>query len=253
MHLEMIGEGKTTKVYRDGNVAIKLYVNALPDEACNEAKRQDFAVKAGLPVPEVYGVKELDCGVALEMQYIDGQDIVRPKMDKDARRAAFKRLVGLQHEVHKINAESQPSLYQRLVRKIEESDALEKRLIPLLLDRLAVLDRGKTCLCHSDFHTSNVLDDGSKLWIIDWVDAAYGDPLADVCRTYLIFKQYITRMAAVYLNMYCKVAGVKPEAVLAWLPIVAAARLKENLNKKETAFIMDVIHSGMADPLASKS
>lgn len=39
LNLEVIGEGKTTKVYRDGNKAIKLYVNPTFDEVQNEAKK----------------------------------------------------------------------------------------------------------------------------------------------------------------------------------------------------------------------
>jgi hypothetical protein len=33
LDLEVIGQGATTKIYRDGNTAIKLYVNAPSDEA----------------------------------------------------------------------------------------------------------------------------------------------------------------------------------------------------------------------------
>ncbi len=33
LDLEIVGEGATTKIYRDGNMAIMLYVNAPPDEA----------------------------------------------------------------------------------------------------------------------------------------------------------------------------------------------------------------------------
>ena len=57
--LEIIGQGATTKIYRDGNKAIKLYVDAPHDEADNEADRQQFAYSAGLPVPAVYGVRRL--------------------------------------------------------------------------------------------------------------------------------------------------------------------------------------------------
>ena len=110
MNLQLIGQGKTTKVYHDGDKAIKLYVNAPPDEAYNEAKRQTFAVESGLPVPKVFGVRNLDNGVALEMEYIAGMELVRPKMDKDERRNAFKRFVHLQNEVHRIDASGEPLL-----------------------------------------------------------------------------------------------------------------------------------------------
>jgi hypothetical protein len=45
LDLEIVGEGATTKIYRDGDTAIKLYVDAPPDEAYNEAERQQCDFK----------------------------------------------------------------------------------------------------------------------------------------------------------------------------------------------------------------
>lgn len=90
LDLEIIGEGATTKIYRDGKTAVKLYVDAPDDEADNEAARQRFAYDAGLPVPAVLGVRRLsDDAVALDMEYIDGKPILQPRMDKDERRNAI--------------------------------------------------------------------------------------------------------------------------------------------------------------------
>lgn len=38
----------------------------------------------------------------------------------------------------------------------------------------------KTVPCHLDLHRGNVLDDGARLWLIDWEYAAIGDPLFDL-------------------------------------------------------------------------
>jgi len=245
MNLECIGEGATTKVYRDGNVAVKLYVNAPPDEAYNEADRQRFAHAAGLPVPEVYSVRELENGTALDMQYIAGKVLVQPKMDKDERRLAFERLVTLQHMVHQVDASGQPCQADRLAWKMERAPGMDMETKNRLLQRLSVLDKGKRQLCHGDFHTSNLLDDGKQIWILDWVDAACGDPFADVCRSYLIFKQYIPRMAGIYLKAYCKLVNAAPEDVLAWLPIAAAARLREKLDAKGDALVRAMVYEGL--------
>jgi thiamine kinase len=40
------------------------------------------------------------------------------------------------------------------------------------------------CLCHNDVHHLNLIDDGTRLWLLDWEYAAIGDPyfdLASVC------------------------------------------------------------------------
>jgi len=40
------------------------------------------------------------------------------------------------------------------------------------------------CLCHNDIHHLNIIDDGKRLWLLDWEYAGVGDPyfdLASVC------------------------------------------------------------------------
>ena len=113
----MVGRGATTTIYRDGNTAVKLYVNAPPREAENEAERQRFAFDAGLPVPEVYGVRQLDGGaVALDMAYINGQPLLYPRMDKDVRINAIHTMAKLQCMVQKVPAQGQPKQTDRLAR-----------------------------------------------------------------------------------------------------------------------------------------
>jgi thiamine kinase-like enzyme len=42
-------------------------------------------------------------------------------------------------------------------------------------------DRGfETTLCHHDLHHLNVLDDGERLWLVDWEYGGRGDPLMDL-------------------------------------------------------------------------
>jgi len=120
LDLEVIGQGATTKIYRDGNTAIKLYVNAPSDEADNEAERQRFAYDAGLPVPAVYGTRRLDGNtVALDMAYIDGKPLMQPKMDKDERREAIYTLVMFLCQVHKAHAGSFPKQKDRFAWNIK--------------------------------------------------------------------------------------------------------------------------------------
>lgn len=239
---EIIGEGATTKVYRNGDVAIKLYVNAPSDEAVNEAERQRFAINAGLPVPVVYGVRKLDdTTVALDMQYIDGKPLLHPGMNRDERNNAIFTLVKLQCEVHKVKPNGLPKQTDCLKWKINAVQSLGELCKEQLLSLLTRLDNGSDHLCHGDFHPLNILYDGSKYWIIDWVDATAGNSLADACRTYLIFKQHMSRSAGVYLKAFCKEANASQDNVLAWLPIVAAARLNENMDDKSRAWLLDVV------------
>jgi len=40
--------------------------------------------------------------------------------------------------------------------------------------------RRSTALCHNDLHHLNILDDGARLWLVDWEYGGRGDPLFDV-------------------------------------------------------------------------
>ena len=244
LNLKIVGKGATATIYRDGEKAIKLYVNAPPQEAENEAKWQSFAANAGLPVPPVLGVRRLDDSMtALDMKYIVGNPMLHDKMDKDERRNAIGVLVELQCAVHAINANGLPKLADKLAWKITHSDFIGQPTKDNLLALLNRLDDGSHHLCHGDFHPLNILYDGNQHWIIDWVDATSGTPLADACRTYLIFKQFMTRSAGIYLSLFCKKAGVKQEDVLAWMPVVAAARLNENMDDKARGKLLDSIEA----------
>jgi len=240
--LEIIGEGATTKIYRDGDTAIKLYVNAPSDEADNEAKLQQFAHNAGLPVPVVYGVRKFENNiVALDMAYINGKPILQPKMDKEERRSAINTLVKLQCEIHKVHAKGLPQQTDHLWQKIKRTQRLEESLKENLLSLLARIGDNYEYLCHGDFHPLNVLYDGNKHWIIDWVDAVAGNPLADACRTYLIFKQYLSRSSGIYLKAFCKETCSRPDDILVWQPIIAAARLGENMDNQARAWLLAVV------------
>lgn len=41
-------------------------------------------------------------------------------------------------------------------------------------------DQSMRCLCHNDVHYLNLIDNGERLWLLDWEYAAIGDPLFDL-------------------------------------------------------------------------
>lgn len=249
MDWELVGEGATTKVYRDGSRAIKLYVGAAPVAVEREARHQSFAAQAGLPVPRVFGVQKLNNTLtALEMDYISGTPLMREEMDEDARRAAVRTLVKLQCAVHAISAEGLPNQAEKLSRKIAHSAFVSRSIKDDLLSQLRDFDVSMNRLCHGDFHPLNVLFDGHTHWIIDWVDATSGNPLADACRTYLILRQNMARWSGVYLDLFCGEAGAARADVLAWLPIIAAARTAENVDALSRAALLDICQNEAGRP-----
>ncbi|MCL2364540.1 MAG: aminoglycoside phosphotransferase family protein [Defluviitaleaceae bacterium] len=241
--MEKIGQGMTTTVYRDGDTAVKVYENTPIGEVENEAARQRFAVDAGLPVPAVCGVRRIgDNAVALEMQCINGKPLMHPGMDEADLLGAVDTLVGLQRAVHKIDASGQPKQCDRFVHRIKQTHHINDAQKSQLLAKMKQLDTHAMQLCHGDFHPLNILYDGRMHWIIDWVNACAGNPLADACRTYLIFTEHIPHLAEVYLRVFCQAAEVSCDDVLVWRPIVAAARLVENMSGEKRTMLLNIIN-----------
>ena len=65
--------------------------------------------------------------------------------------------------------------------------------------------------------------------IVDWLDATQGAPAADACRSYLLLLHYRADVAALYLELFLGVSGQNQDDVLAWLPVLAGARLAERV------------------------
>jgi aminoglycoside phosphotransferase (APT) family kinase protein len=120
-------------------------------------------------------------------------------------------------------------------------DIKEPQIKAGILALLTRLDKGEDCLCHGDFHALNTLFDGEKNWIIDWGAASSGSPLADACRSYLLFRLYVTRYAETYLRTFCKVSLASKDDVLAWLPIAAAVCLFDGADSRQRMVLTEII------------
>lgn len=79
-----------------------------------------------------------------------------------------------------------PLAYERQARRLHAGlpapDPLADRLRGLAQPVFARIDRRRprTVLCHHDLHHLNIVDDGARLWLVDWEYAGRGDPLLDV-------------------------------------------------------------------------
>ena len=102
-------------------------------------------------------------------------------------------------------------------------------------------------MCHGDFFPGNIMMTEKDEVIIDWIDASKGNPLADVARTTIIllgavetvqlrdgFQKILVRIFhKEYIRYYFKLKPGGEDEYNCWLPIVAAARLSENIPEVE--------------------
>lgn len=139
-----------------------------------------------------------------------------------------------------------PAQRKKLQHRIKDADALPVYLKPKLMTMLEALPEGDR-VCHGDLHPGNVLMNGSDATVIDWIDASRGEPLADLARTSVIIlgatassqipnpvlKVFVRVFHAAYLNRYFQLRPGGRDEYRRWLPVVAAARLVENIPELE--------------------
>jgi thiamine kinase-like enzyme len=67
-------------------------------------------------------------------------------------------------------------------------------------------------LCHNDLHHLNILDDGERLWLVDWEYGGCGDPLFDLA-SFLCQHQSTSEEREVLLTAYAGDAGISSDLV----------------------------------------
>ncbi|GGH77229.1 tRNA A-37 threonylcarbamoyl transferase component Bud32 [Pullulanibacillus pueri] len=244
IHLgDPIAKGNTAKIYLYDHKIIKLFNDDLPDtEASYEANKQQYAYSCGLPVPKILDVTKIDGKQAIIMECIEGRTLGELIMENKERTDHYLTLsVEVQQQIHKIRADSFEPMKEKLRRQIESALMLSQRQQSFLLKRLESMTVGNH-LCHGDFHLFNLIMSENKVIIIDWVDASAGNPCADIYRTYLLYLQFSGELAERYLQMCCKMNGLPRAAFLEWAPILAGARLSENVSSENSERLIAIVN-----------
>ncbi|OWJ66832.1 phosphotransferase [Inquilinus limosus] len=237
----LLGSGKEAEVFDSGALAVKLYrmtATAPKPSAFHEASVLALVGAHGLPVPEVRAVGQVDGRWGIAMTRADGPPLgeaMRPGAAAVA--AGLQRMVRLHRAIHDCPGTHLAGLKQRLAADIGRAAAtLGRPLARRLLAGLAALPAGDR-LCHGDFHPWNILGPPGREVVVDWLDARAGDPAADVCRSYVLIHPVAPDVAAAYVEAYAAGSGIGRDRILAWLPVVAAARLAEGVPDQAEALL----------------
>ncbi len=221
------------------------------------------------PAPAVFSdVIRVDGRFGFIMEYISG-----PDMDSQISSHPFnKNLIDmLGRQLGKLHAtihcerciNLQRNLKDITASSIKRANAItekEKNLVLQSLDKLPDGDR----VCHLDFHPGNVIYDNKNKVVIDWGNAAIGDPAADVARSQLLittswigsslleillsgflyrFKANIRRS---YTEGYFLESTVNFTDVDRWRTVIAAARLGEKLPRIQQKYIAKRVREGFS-------
>jgi Ser/Thr protein kinase RdoA (MazF antagonist) len=247
-----VAQGRTADVYDwDEGHVLKLFHNWFPLEDIQYEWKIARAVHAsGVKSPAVGDIIQVDGRNGLIYKRVAGESMLvlfrrRPWMVFQYA-PIFARLHAQMHE--SVFEADVPALHGKLQYRINHLDVFSASLKTSLLDMLHALHRPEADrVCHGDFHPANLLISGKDANIIDWIDAARGNPLADVARTSIILlsaaesaqipnpllKTLVKLFHSIYLRQYFRLHPGGQKEYRCWLPIVAAARLTEGIKELE--------------------
>jgi Ser/Thr protein kinase RdoA (MazF antagonist) len=250
--LRKVGEGREAEMFEwEPGLVLRLLrdpgrqAQVQWEEAAMEAARA-----CGVPVPACHGVVTVEGRPGLLMEAVSGPDLLTLLSQQPWRMAQVARVCGEVHaRLHAVAAPRVlPPLKAILKGRIFSAAALPSSLADFALEVLERLPEGDI-LCHGDFHPANVLLGERGPVIIDWTNAASGDPEADVARTLLLLKfgelppgvswplRLLARaarrvLATLYLRSYRRLRALDRARVDAWMVAAAAARLGEGISEE---------------------
>lgn len=245
-----LAQGRTADIYPWGDDhVVKLFHEWFePENIEYEARLARAVHAAGVPTPAAGEIVHLDGRTGLVYERVHGKSMLEMLRSKIWRVNAYAaHLARLHAEMHsKMLPADLPQQRSILQRKISGAAALPSGLRAKALSCLDSLPDGQQ-VCHGDFHPANVLMTDRGDVIIDWIDASRGSPLADVARTTIILlgavnskmvpgrlmKQVVQTFHSTYLRRYFQLRPGGEAEYRRWLPVVAAARLNENIAELE--------------------
>lgn len=235
----LIVERPHKKVYKCGKDIVKVFNLEHPKaDVFNEALNTARVEAAGLDIPKVKEVTEIDGKWSLVIEYKDGKTLEEMMaVDADNMEKYMEDFVDLQLQMHGRKSPLLNKLHDKLARQINGLKELDATTRYDLLTRLDSMPRHDK-VCHGDFNPSNVIvGKNGKMTIVDWAHATQGNASADAAMTYLLFALKDGETADLYLKIFCRKSDTARQYVQQWLPIVAAAQLAKD-NELEKDFLM---------------
>lgn len=234
----LLSKGEKVDVYKQGDKAVKVFKEDYPKtEVFYEALVQGRIEETGLPVPKIHEVTKSEGVWNLSMDHIEGKTMAELMAENpDNMKQYIEEMVDLQLLVHSKKCPLLYKLKDRLISEIKALDCIDDTNRYELLTRLDSMPKHKK-LCHGNFSPTNIIVKDGEKFIVDWIAASQGNASADVARSYLLLYLDNKEAAEYYMDLFCEKSSTDKKYVQAWLPIVAAAHLK-NCKEEEKDFLM---------------
>lgn len=249
-----IAQGRTAEIYLwDDTHVLKLYRDWCPSDWVEYETRIAGAInEAGIPSPAIGEIVEVNGRRGLIYERLEGISMLQDMSTRLWTLFQHARLLAdLQVQINQKSITGLPSYKDRLRYDVHNTEHLSTDLRDKVLAILDILPDGQN-VCHGDYHPGNVIITKAGPVVIDWMTACSGIPGADVARTSLILsigakragrqvnpiiRAAINLYLRTYLNRYqARVPNIKKE-VARWMPVIAAARLNEDIVPEREALI----------------
>ncbi len=222
----IIYETKGKKIYRDGDLAIKVFDEEFSKAAVlNEALNQARVEEIGIKMPKIHEVTKVDGKWAIVSDFIEGKTLAQLIEENPDKTDEFiEKLVDIQIEILSKRSPLLTDLRDKMQRKISETglDATTRYELHTRVNSMKKHNK----VCHGDFVPSNVIISATgDAYVIDWAHVTQGNGAADAARTYLMLTlDGKEALAEKYLDTYCKKTDTAKQLVQLWMPIVAASQ-----------------------------
>jgi len=212
-----IAGGGNVYAWGEGQI-IKLWGDGAPEGWVEHLGKMERALyEAGLPVPEVREIIEVDGQLGQVYERIEGESLADGLLGAaGADPDRIVRLASTFAEVHaKIhacgNVPELPLQRESVPTIIRRDTVLPAELKEAVLEAFDELPAGDR-VCHGDFHPYNVLLSPRGPMVIDWNNSNLGNPLGDVALSMLILagvsasqpplRSLIEQFSQAYLERY---------------------------------------------------
>lgn len=241
-----LAEGRTAEIYSwDDAHILKLLRDWCPrDWVEYEAKIAGAVYEAGIPCPAPGKIVEVNDRCGLIYERLDGISMLQDMNTHPWLLLKYARwLAELQVQINRQSIPGLPPYKGQLRHSIQNTPHLNRELREKVLAALEALPAQQN-LCHGDYHPGNILMTKRGPVVIDWMTACASAPEADVARTSMILivgpkaagnlLNPMIRIAIglyyrVYRNHYKSLAPDTEKQADRWLPVIAAARLNEDI------------------------
>jgi uncharacterized protein (TIGR02172 family) len=189
---ELIGIGRTAEIFSWGkDKVLKLYMDWCPETwIIHEEFVTRLCHEAGLPVPEAFGLVDVDNRKGLVMERVEGRtmmQIIDDGLDSnpDILLQYAKTMAEVHARIHDCRGAEFKGLHSlnEMIRSgIIRADALSESQRTKALAAMEGLPDGDV-VCHYDFHPGNIMMSPNGPVLIDWITGSRGNPHADIART----------------------------------------------------------------------